>query len=136
MRSGPHSLEYLHAFSSGRHAPSTHASPALQSALVAHGQGPSVPPHASHVPATQALPAPQSAFVVHSFVSGTPPPSADGARQRPPRQTEPRGQDALSLHVATQPTTVQTSSDLQLALPVHALGVGGEMLRHPKPSHS
>jgi len=92
-----------------------------------HGQGPALPPHAWQTPATHVPPA-QSAFVVQSFLG---PGSTVGAAQRPLLQTSPCWQGTESEHVCVQPPAVQTEPGAQLALPVHALCVGGATLEQP-----
>jgi hypothetical protein len=88
----PHSLEYLQTFCGAVQEPATQVSPSAQSVFVAHGQGPSVPPHVSHLPALQVLPSPQSALVVHSL---TAPGGVLGAEQAPLWHVSPRGQLAF-----------------------------------------
>jgi len=126
--SSPHSLEYLQVSSGAVQAPATQMSPPEQSAVVSHGQGPALPPHASHLPALQVLPSPQSAFVVHSF---TGPGSVPGGEQRLFWHVSPFGQFASSWQESVQPVAVQTSPGLQLVFPVHVAWAGARTGEHP-----
>lgn len=135
-----HSLPNLQVLTGFVQMPPAHWSPFAQSVAVVQAHGPPVhtglasgPASGVGVPVThlfavQTLPAPQSAVVVHSFVV---PASPVGAVQTPTLQTVPRSHWSFVEHAFTQPDSVQTEPELQLALLVQGVDGGGVTFVQP-----